>query len=173
MGASSAVNNVPRWILLFAGFAILGSLGVFAVRRWTPPNAAAPYMPTIRQTELQHNMPENLLARLLYQESRFREDIITGKVKSAAGAVGIAQIVPKWHPNVNPLDPIASIRYAGQYLADLKKKFGTWSLALMAYNWGQGNLGKWLQNRALPVPQETQNYVANITADIPGAGDVV
>jgi soluble lytic murein transglycosylase-like protein len=151
------------------GIVIIGG-AYMSFRKWTPPAAAAPYLPIIRNTELKHAMPENLLARLLYQESRYRPDIISGKTVSSAGALGIAQIVPKWHPTVNPLDPTASIMYAGQYLASLKAKFGTWALALMAYNWGQGNLSKWLKNQTLPVPAETQHYVAGITGDVPEAG---
>ena len=35
---------------------------------------------------------------------------------ASAGAVGIAQLMPQYHPGVDPNDPEASIMYAGQYL---------------------------------------------------------
>lgn len=142
----------------------------FMLKKWTPPLNAKIYLDDIRQAELKHDMPKNLLARLLYQESRFRDDIIKGDVKSSAGAVGIAQIVPKWHPDINPLNAIESIHYAGDYLASLKKRYQSWEVALAAYNWGLGNVDKakekhgesWLSF----APRETQNYVKDIWGDI-------
>lgn len=135
---------------------------------WTPPDRAAPYLPAIYAAEDRHGMPRNLLARLLFQESRYRPEIIDGRVKSGAGAVGIAQIVPKWHPDAKPLDPLASIDYAAQYLAQLKQSTGSWSLALAAYNWGPGNLKNAGYNIA-GAPKETRDYVAQITGDVPEA----
>ena len=135
---------------------------------WQLPASAAPYAATIRAAELRHGIPSGLLGRLLYQESRFRADVIEGRTVSAAGAVGIAQIIPRWHPDVNPLDPYASIDYAASYLATLRNRFGSWELALAAYNWGQGNLSRvagaddWLSR----VPTETRNYVTQISADV-------
>ena len=89
---------------------------------------------------------------------------------SSAGAMGIAQIVPKWHPDVDPLNPTQSIYYAAQYLKNLQKQFGEWRKALAAYNWGPGNLSKaiikygddWLDY----APTETRNYVTQIWGDI-------
>lgn len=138
--------------------------------RWQPPETAKPYLSNIRQAEKYHRMPENLLARLIYQESRYRKDIITGKTVSSAGAMGIAQIVPKWHPDVDPLNPEQSIHYAAKYLSQLQRQFGDWPTALAAYNWGPGNVSNaqkkhgrsWL-NKA---PRETQNYVGQIWGDV-------
>ncbi|WP_417551811.1 transglycosylase SLT domain-containing protein [Marinomonas fungiae] len=137
---------------------------------WELPSSAAPYISEIQYAEYLNGIPSGLLGRLLYQESRFRPDIISGDTKSSAGAVGIAQIVPRWHPDVNPTDPYASIRYAGSYLAKLKSQFGDWETALAAYNWGWGNVtnakqeygSNWLSH----APTETQNYVSQIWGDI-------
>lgn len=135
---------------------------------WQPPERAAPYLAVIRETENGQGLPYNLLARLLWQESRYREDIISGQVVSSAGAVGIAQIVPRWHPDVDPLDPVASIRYAGRYLRALFGQFGSWDQALAAYNWGPGNLSKvrHLDDWLARAPLETRNYVNQITGDV-------
>jgi len=137
---------------------------------WTPPAAATPYLADIAAAEYQHGMPKNLMARLLYQESHYRKDIITGQKISSAGAVGIAQIVPRWHPNVDPLDPIAAIHYAAGYLARLKNQFGDWPTALAAYNWGPGNVSEARQDHGYDwlkhAPKETQNYVSQIWGDV-------
>jgi len=148
-------------------------VGYIAMKKWELPSAAAPYLVEIRNAETTNGLPHDLLARLLYQESRYRPDIITGATKSAAGAVGIAQIVPKWHPTVNPLDPVASIRYAGQFLAQLKKQLGTWDKAVAGYNTGAGNVQKAIAKASNSgsdwlafVADETKNYVSQILGDI-------
>lgn len=132
-------------------------------KTWAPPAAAAPYLGEIYKAEDANGIPRNLLARLIYQESRYRPDIITGATISSAGAQGIAQIVPRWHPDVNPLDPWASIEYAGRYLASLYRRYGDWSLALAAYNWGMGNLDR---KGIEAAPLETRNYYSQILADV-------
>ncbi len=134
-----------------------------AAAGWTPPPSAEPWLDTIRAAEDMNMIPRNLLARLLYQESRFRHDIITGQVRSSAGAVGIAQIVPRWHPDVDPLDPIASINYAAQYLRRLYRQFGSWDKALAAYNWGPGNVSRY---GLASLPAETHNYITEILGDL-------
>lgn len=129
----------------------------------------APYRETFAAVEDIHSMPRHLLARLAWQESRFRADIITGRTVSQAGALGIMQIVPKWHPSMTPADclnPAKAIPYAGGYLAQLRRQFGSWELALKAYNWGPGNLKKWLAAGKTGEPAETARYSAQILADV-------
>lgn len=135
---------------------------------WVPPKSADKYMHWIIDAETTRGIPPNLLARVAYQESRFRPDIIDGRTVSSAGALGIMQIVPRWHPNVDPLNPKEAIYYAADYLRKLKARFGSWPQALAAYNWGQGNLEKYLRGELKDVPRETQNYVAEIGRDIFG-----
>lgn len=137
--------------------------------RWQPPKSAAPYLNSIQRAEREQGIPAGVLARLIHQECRFREDIICGQVISSAGAVGIAQIVPRWHPEARPLDPEHSIFYAARYLAQLNRQFNDWPTALAAYNWGPGNVSKarkqygrdWLSY----APKETRNYVSQIGQD--------
>lgn len=158
-------------VILIALAASGGLVTVATSRRW-PGQAPEKYAAYIKAAEIREGLPHNLLARLLWQESRYREDIISGAVKSPAGALGIAQIVPRWHPNVNPLDPWASIDYAAKYLRTLRGQVGTWELALAAYNWGIGNLTAALAKYGVGVlthpttPKETRDYVAQISADV-------
>lgn len=126
----------------------------------------APYAGMLADAESAFGIPSLMLARLAYQESRFRQDIISGQKISSAGAVGIMQIVPRWHPDVNPLDVGASIRYAAKYLSSLYRQFGSWELALQAYNWGPGNLSKYLKGQIQSMPTETVNYSGQILADL-------
>jgi len=135
------------------------------VGTWLPPAAALPYLDLLHDAERENGMPENLLVRVAYQESRFRDDIITGKTVSSAGALGIMQIVPRWHPNVDPLNVPEAINYAGAYLARLRRITGSWAMALAAYNWGIGNLNNKGFDKA---PTETKNYVSQIANDVAG-----
>lgn len=129
---------------------------------WKPP---AKYADAIAVAEAQNGIPRDMLARLLYQESRYREDIITGKTRSPVGAVGIAQFMPATarEMGIDPLDPFQSIQGAGRYLARLYRMFGNWTEALAAYNWGPGNV----QRKGLTnAPTETRNYFVQILADV-------
>ncbi len=133
------------------------SLGMPA-HDWRPPSKAAPYLGWFIDAENQYGLPRYLLARVAQAESNYNPN-----AESHAGAIGLMQIIPRWHPGVDPLDPKASIYYAAQYLRKLYNRFGTWPMALAAYNWGQGNLSSKGFDRA---PRETRNYVAKIAGDL-------
>lgn len=132
---------------------------------WQPPRAAALYLPAIKAAESRYNLPVNLLARLLYQESHYRADIISGKVKSSTGAAGIAQFMPETARQfgINPLNTDQSIDAAGRYLNQLYNSLGSWDKALAGYNWGQGNVKK---KGLINAPQETRLYVSQILSDL-------
>lgn len=133
---------------------------------WKQSANAAKYLPLLAAAEKRHGLPRDLLARQAYQESRFRADIVSGQTISSAGALGIMQIVPKHHPSAKPLDVPAAIDYAARLLRALKEKFGTWELALAAYNAGPAAVAKY---SGVPPFQETRRYVSEILADVPHA----
>lgn len=129
---------------------------------WRPP---VNYREAIAAAELRHGLPADMLARLLWQESHYRDDIITGQTKSPAGALGIAQFMPGTARDmgINPLDPWQSIDAAGKYLAQQYASFGTWAQALAAYNWGPGNVRR---KGLAEAPAETRAYFTSILSDI-------
>lgn len=51
------------------------------------------------------------------------------------------------------------------YLNDMYKKYGNIKHALMAYNWGPGNVDKWLSGIIKNIPKETQNYILKILGE--------
>jgi soluble lytic murein transglycosylase-like protein len=134
---------------------------VDAIAGWK--QRGANYLPLLHAAEDRYGIPRDVLARQAYQESRFREDIISGAKVSSAGALGIMQIVPRFHPNAEPLNVPAAIDYAARFLSQLHAQFGSWSLALAAYNAGPGNVRKY---NGVPPFAETQAYVADILADV-------
>lgn len=121
------------------------------------------YADSIAHAENQYSIPPDLLARLLYQESRFNPS-----ARNPSGATGIAQFMPATAASlgINPLDPVQSIFGAGRYLRQLFDQFNDWANALAAYNWGPGNMRKYLNGTLHNMPSETQTYVASITSDV-------
>lgn len=105
--------------------------------------------------ETKYGLPKNLLRRMAYQESRFNP-----AAKSLAGALGLMQFMPATAKSygIDPLNPAQSIDAAGKMMAQMYKQFGSWSKALAAYNWGSGNLTKFLAGQKT-MPAETVAYM--------------
>lgn len=118
-----------------------------------------------RQAAIAQGISADLFVRQITQESSFDPN-----ARSTAGAVGIAQIVPSWHPGVDATDPYASLDYAARLMRSYVNRFGSYRLALIAYNAGPGRVTP--GNPAfLPLSfilsnafagGETKRYVANI-----------
>ena len=159
-GISDVFSNI--------GTSIEGALGM----AYWKTNEYPKYASAISDAESRWDIPTDLLARLLYQESRYRADVISGVNRSPVGAVGIAQFMPDTAAQyglTDRTDPFASIEAAAHYLHDLYNMFNDWKSALMAYNWGPGNVAKYNRGQTVTVPLETSQYVAQITADVPVA----
>jgi soluble lytic murein transglycosylase-like protein len=144
------------WLVLMAAIA-----GVFFMIRktWAIPEAGKPYAALFEFVEKNYGLPKNLLARMAQQESSYNP-----KAVSPVGAQGLMQIVPRWHPTVDPFNTPEAISYAGRFIAANYKQFGSWALALAAYNWGPGNVAR--NRNPAAWPDETKNYVAKIGGDI-------
>lgn len=143
--------------------------GVNAVKKavggWNDNLVPAQYRAAISEAERVRNLPAGMLARLLYQESHYRPDIISGATRSSAGALGIAQFMPATAADmgINPLDPFQAIPAAARYLSQLYRMTGDWSKALAAYNWGVGNVTR---KGLAAAPSETVTYYSSILSDI-------
>jgi hypothetical protein len=97
-----------------------------------------------------------ILAGLLEVESGFTPNVV-----SRAGARGIAQIMPQYHPGVNPDDPIASIKYAARHIAETQRQFGgDMRLALLAYNGGTPTIARY--RGPIPGNRENQEYYGKV-----------
>jgi len=162
-------NRWP-WVLLAAVAAAAiykrEEIAVAVTGKWKQAKNAEKYLPALRAAELRYGLPPDLLARVAYQESRFRDDIVNGTTRSSAGAVGLMQVVPRWHPTLGEagaLDPARAIDYAGNYLRQLHVQFKSWPLAVAAYNAGPGNVQKY---KGVPPFAETQNYVKQVFGDL-------
>jgi membrane-bound lytic murein transglycosylase D len=118
------------------------------------------------------------LALLPFVESAMQPEAV-----SSAKAAGLWQFIPStgklysleqnlWHDQRR--DIVESTRAALDYLQKLHGDFGDWHLALAAYNWGEGAVGRAIaRNRAqrkpthytaLRMPTETAHYVPKLQA---------
>lgn len=179
--AFSAIGVVLWWLQRRASYpegridgtgnqAYLERIGIVgAAKKWLDDlsTRGAAYIDLFKTNESKHGMPVGLLARLAWQESRYRDDIVSGVTKSKAGATGIMQFMPSTAKalGVDPVDPAQAVEGAGRYLSSLFKRFGNWSHALMAYNWGQGNVSAWLAGKKT-IPGEVITYSRQILEDI-------
>lgn len=103
-----------------------------------------------------HGIPPSLFTAMISQESGFNP-----KARSPVGAIGLGQLMPDTARGlgVNPNDPVQNLEGSARYLAKAKQSFGSWKLALAAYNAGFGAVHKY---GGVPPYKETQNYVSSI-----------
>jgi membrane-bound lytic murein transglycosylase D len=130
----------------------------------------------VEELELR-NMPTEL-ALLPFIESAFNPQAV-----SSAKAAGMWQFMPAtgkyFELKQNAFrddrrDVLASTRAALDYMKKLHGMFGDWHLALAAYNWGEGSVGRAItknQRAGLPtgyadlnMPMETRFYVPKLQA---------
>ena len=108
------------------------------------------------------------------------ESALNPRAKSSAGAVGLFQLMPgtarRFGLQTTPVDdrmqPEKSAGAAAQYLKFLHREFGCWSLALAAYNAGEGRVKEIMKKRKARtfneveryLPSETRAYVPKVMA---------
>jgi soluble lytic murein transglycosylase len=132
----------------------------------------------IRQQAADKDLDPALIAAVIYEESRFRDQT------SAAGARGLMQITPETADAIAKHsggtrfrqsdlgDPQINISYGSYYLRLLLDRYGgNETLAIAAYNAGMGNVDRWVAAAGgedefdhaedIPFP-ETRAYVENV-----------
>lgn len=111
-----------------------------------------------------NGLPTGFFARLIWQESKFKQRVV-----SPAGAQGVAQFMPAVAVErglSNPFDPLAALPESAEFLKEHVKYFGNLGLAAAAYNGGARRVTEWLARRG-KLPEETRNYVKVITGHEP------
>jgi hypothetical protein len=113
-----------------------------------------------RQVAQQVGIDPDVFERQIWMESKFQPDAYN----KSSGATGIAQIIGRWHPGVNPRDPDASLVYAARWIKTMLGNGLSYAKALASYNWGPANVAKWDGKRA-SLPSETRTYLDYILGD--------
>lgn len=128
--------------------------------------------------ELERRGMPSELALLPFIESAFNPQAV-----SSAKAAGMWQFIPSTGKHFDlkqnafrddRRDVLQSTRAALDYLQKLHGMFGDWHLALAAYNWGEGSVGRAIAKNKregrgtsytdLNMPNETRNYVPKLQA---------
>ncbi len=155
--------------------ALVSGLGEQAVREITLP---LKHDDIIRQQASDKGLDAALIAAVIYEESRFRDQT------SRAGARGLMQITPDTADFIanhsggyrfkqsDLATPQINISYGSYYLRYLIDHYGgSETLAVAAYNAGLGNVDRWVEKAGgasafrsaehIPFP-ETRAYVENV-----------
>lgn len=100
-------------------------------------------------------VPSSIALAVAQIESAFNPSAV-----SPVGAQGVFQLMPGTAAQLgvtDPFDPQQNIAGGIAYLQQLYKKYGDWSTALAAYNWGPGNV-----DTKPSIPSSVTNYVNSV-----------
>lgn len=159
-----------------------GQPSVDSSRTWTAkvhprpaPKGAEALVPRLKKVFAAEGIPPEWVW-LAEVESSFNPT-----ARSPVGAVGLYQFMPRTAEHLGlklrPVDerthPEKSARAAARYLRYLYGRFDDWSLALAAYNGGEGRLaglirrhGRSFTSLAPHLPTETRMYVPKVLATV-------
>jgi membrane-bound lytic murein transglycosylase D len=186
--AAPTVATGDLWDRIRKGFAMPDLQDEFVTNReqWyaTRPDYIARM--TERSKKYLFHIVEELEARKMPMELAllpFIESAFNPQAVSTAKAAGMWQFIPSTGRDYSlkqnmfrddRRDVQASTRAALDYLQKLHRMFGDWHLALAAYNWGEGSVGRAIaknQKLGLPttysdlkMPNETRYYVPKLQA---------
>ena len=123
---------------------------------------AQDYTPLFADAGQQTGVDPAWLQAMTQQESNNDPSAVSPK-----GATGLMQLMPDTAKSLgvtDATDPKQNIPAGAKYYAQHKQKYQDPNLALMAYNWGPGNVNKWIANGSNPddVPDETKDYVKTV-----------
>jgi soluble lytic murein transglycosylase len=116
-----------------------------------------------------YNLRPELLAAVIYQESKF-----DAEARSDAGAVGLMQLQPETAKGIalrtggsrfrveDLTNPEINVRYGSWYLRHLLDKYDDEEIALAAFNAGQGNVDEWRRQGKGIAFAETRHYVDRV-----------
>lgn len=112
-----------------------------------------PYLNLAKNAARKHGVPEDLFLRLVQQESGWNSKALSHK-----GAYGLAQLMPATARalGVDRKVPAENLEGGARYLKQQYQTFGSWRLALAAYNAGPNAVKK---HNGVPPYKETRNYV--------------
>jgi hypothetical protein len=119
--------------------------------------AHIPYGDIIHREATRNHLPPELVAAMVHTESDFRASLVSHK-----SAQGLMQIVPSTARILgvdDPFDPAKNIAAGTKYFRYLLDRFNDETVALAAYNAGEGNVARF---GGVPPFTETQDYISKV-----------
>jgi hypothetical protein len=116
-----------------------------------------PYGAIIFREARKHDLPPELVAAMVHTESDFRAKLVSHK-----SAQGLMQIVPSTAKLLgirDPFNPEENIAAGTKYFRYLLNRFDNETMALAAYNAGEGNVERF---GGVPPFPETKSYIAKV-----------
>ncbi|WP_164099630.1 lytic transglycosylase domain-containing protein [Serratia marcescens] len=116
----------------------------------------------VSAAEQRFGLPVGLLSAVISKESSGNPKAISPK-----GAIGLGQVMPDtargmgYDPEELKRSPALQVEAAGRYLKQMLDAHGNVTDALAAYNWGPGNVQKFMRGEKTQIPAETVNYVTD------------
>lgn len=116
----------------------------------------------VSAAEQRFGLPAGLLSAVISKESSGNSKAISPK-----GAIGLGQVMPDtargmgYDPEELKRNPALQVEAAGRYLKQMLDAHGNVTDALAAYNWGPGNVQKFMRGEKTQIPAETVNYVTD------------
>jgi hypothetical protein len=148
---------------------ILAALPPAAAQQGAPaeqtPGLGDPVCAMIESAARANGLPVDFFARVIWQESGFRPDVIGPLTRNGERAEGIAQFMPGTAAErrlFEPFNPVEALPKSGEFLAELRNQFGNLGLAAAAYNAGPQRVREFVAgSRGLPA--QTRDYVLAVT----------
>lgn len=116
-----------------------------------------PYGAIIYREARKNDLPPELVAAMVHTESDFRPRLVSNK-----SAQGLMQIVPSTAALLgidDPFDPEKNIAAGTRYYRYLLNRFEDQTIALAAYNAGEGNVARF---GGVPPFAETRQYISKV-----------
>jgi soluble lytic murein transglycosylase-like protein len=124
------------------------------------PSGPTDYHAMARQDAVNNGLDPDKFERQINQESGFNPSAV-----SSAGAIGISQFMPDTARGlgIDPWNAEQALQGAAHLMASYNAKYGDYSKALSAYNYGSTGTDSAISrcgwNWKTCVPAETQNYI--------------
>lgn len=116
-----------------------------------------PYGAIIYREARRNDLAPELVAAMVHTESDFRPRLVSGK-----SAQGLMQLVPSTAALLgvdDPFDPEKNIAAGTRYFRYLLNRFDDETIALAAYNAGEGNVARF---GGIPPFAETKSYISKV-----------
>ena len=157
--ASSGEGTRAMVTATLPDISMLPSSAITVVNVTTQAKSKRPWRTEAAVIATSHAIPPKLFLALITAESGFDANAVSPK-----GAIGLTQLMPATAKSlgIDPYDPEQNLIGGARYLRQQFERFGSWPLALAAYNAGPTRVARLGR---IPNISETRAFVARVLRD--------